>query len=179
MATAFEKLSSLIPEYAKDIRLNLSSMMRQTELSNEQLYGCAVAAALSSKNEKLISLVLTEAKDQLEEQYFNAAKTAAALMGMNNIYYRFTHFTSNENYSTMPAKLRMNAIRSHGIENTDFELFSLVASAVTGCGVCVDSHEKTLREHGCKEASIVAAIRVAAVIHAAAVTLFDLDIDQK
>ena len=32
-------------------------------------------------------------------------------MGMNNIYYRFLHLSSNEKYKTMPARLRMNAIR--------------------------------------------------------------------
>ena len=92
-------------------------------------------------------------------------------MGMNNIYYRFLHLTSNEKYGTMRAGLRMNVMRTHGIDPLDFELWSIAVSAINGCGVCVDSHEKTLREKGISEEKILAAIRIASVVHAIASVL--------
>jgi alkyl hydroperoxide reductase subunit D len=92
-------------------------------------------------------------------------------MGMNNIYYRFLHLISNEKYATLPARLRMNAIRTHGVEHVDFELWSLAVSAINGCGKCVDSHEKVVREKGATEELVLAVIRVASVLHAAGAVL--------
>ncbi len=92
-------------------------------------------------------------------------------MGMNNVYYRFHHLTSNEKYATLPARLRMNALRGHSVEHVDFELWCLAVSAVNACGKCVDSHEQVLRQKGATEELINAAIRVTSVIHAIGVVL--------
>ena len=92
-------------------------------------------------------------------------------MGMNNVYYRFLHLSSNEKYKTMPARLRMNAIRTHGVDHADFELWCTAVSAINGCGACVDSHEKTLRDKGVAEEKILAAVRIASVVHAIASVL--------
>ncbi len=37
--------------------------------------------------------------------------------------------------------------------------------------MCIDSHEKVLREHGVTTEAIQAAVRIASVVHAVAVTL--------
>jgi lipoyl-dependent peroxiredoxin subunit D len=87
-------------------------------------------------------------------------------MGMNNIYYRFLHLTSNEKYATLPARLRMNVMRTHGVDPIDFELWGIAVSAINGCGKCVDSHEKVVREKGAGEETVLAIVRVASVIHA-------------
>ncbi len=100
-----------------------------------------------------------------------AAKAASAIMGMNNIFYRFRHLSSNEKYSTMPARLRMQVIGRHGSDPVDFELWCLAVSAINGCGVCVDAHEKVLREKGVTEETILAAVRIASTIYALAATL--------
>ncbi len=92
-------------------------------------------------------------------------------MGMNNVYYRFMHLTANQNYRNMPARLRMNIIRSHGVEAADFELWCAAVSAINGCSACVDSHEKTVREKGLSEEAVLAAIRLASVVHALATVL--------
>jgi alkyl hydroperoxide reductase subunit D len=89
-------------------------------------------------------------------------------MGMNNIYYRFLHLTTNEKYRTMPARLRMNAIRSHGADPVSFELWCVAVSAINGCGTCVDAHEKVLRSKGIEEEKILAVVRIASVMHALA-----------
>lgn len=92
-------------------------------------------------------------------------------MGMNNVFYRFLHLSSNQNYRTIPARLRMNIIRTHGIDPADFELWCAAVSAINGCAACVDSHEKAVREKGLTEASVLSAIRLAAVIHGLATVL--------
>jgi alkyl hydroperoxide reductase subunit D len=160
-----EELLETTPAYAKDLKLNLSSLLRQTELNEQQIWGTAVASAIASRNPKLLEALSAEANQHLSAQAMEAAKTAAALMGMNNIYYRFLHLTSNPKYATIPARLRMNGIRTHGIDHNDFELWCTAVSAINGCGACVESHQRALLERGVSEETILAAVRIAAVIH--------------
>jgi lipoyl-dependent peroxiredoxin subunit D len=162
-----DELLDSTPAYAKDLRLNYSSLVRQnTELTPQQLWGTLVAAAFAIRNDELTAAVLEEAVTNLSALALEAAKTAAALMGMNNVYYRFQHLTTNEKYSVLPARLRMNGMRSHGVEHVDFELWCLAVSAINACGKCVDSHEKVLKEKGVTEETVAAAVRIAAVMHA-------------
>src|SRR6185437_394923 len=167
MAMALEDLIGDLPAYAKDLKLNYSSLVKQNaELSPQQLWGAVVVAAIATRSPELTTEVIAEAETILSPAALDAAKAAAAIMGMNNIYYRFHHLTKNEKYATLPSRLRMNVLRGHSIEPVDFELWCLVVSAVNACGKCVDSHEKVLREKGATEELINAAVRVAAVIHA-------------
>jgi alkyl hydroperoxide reductase subunit D len=161
-----EELLETIPAYAKDLKLNYSTLVRQNpELNEQQLWGTVVASAMATRSDDLTSAALEEASQHLSPQALEAAKTAAALMGMNNIYYRFLHLASNQKYGTMPARLRMNGIRTHGIEPLDFELWAVAVSAINGCGKCIDAHEKVLKEKGVSEETILAAIRIASIIH--------------
>ena len=170
-----EALLDSVPSYAKDLKLNFSSLVtQQTELTPQQNWGTVVATAIASRNEALTGAVLDEAANHLTPKALEAAKSAAAIMGMNNIYYRFLHLTSNEKYATIPARLRMNAIRSHGIEQEDFELWCIAVSAINGCGKCVDSHERVVREKGVSEEKILASVRIASVVHALA-SVFDAE----
>jgi len=164
-------LLETVPDYAKDLKLNFSSVTNQTELNPQQAWGTLVASAIASRNHVLIEAVLGEATQHLSGQVVEAAKSAAAIMGMNNIYYRFQHLASNEKYRTMPARLRMNVLRTHGVETADFELWCTAVSAINGCGRCVDAHEKVLREKGMGEEAVIAAVRIASVVHALAVVL--------
>jgi alkyl hydroperoxide reductase subunit D len=160
-----EKLLESVPEYAKDLKLNLGSVLRQTELTARQAWGTAVATAIASRNPLVTEAILAEAARKLDPQALFAAKAAAAVMGMNNIFYRFRHLSGNEKYATMPARLRMQVIRGHGSDPVDFELWCLAVSAVNGCGVCVQAHENVLREKGVGEETILAAVRIAATLH--------------
>ncbi|MFT4113370.1 carboxymuconolactone decarboxylase family protein [Silvibacterium sp.] len=164
---AIDTLIDSLPSYAKDLKLNYSTLIRQnTELTPQQLWGTVVASAIATRNDDLTTAVIEEGAKHLSAQALEAAKSAAAVMGMNNIYYRFLHLTSNEKYSTLPAKLRMNALRTHGVEHVDFELWALAVSAINGCGKCVDSHEKVVRDKGISEEQILTIVRIASVIHA-------------
>jgi len=156
-----------LPNYAKDLKLNYSTLVRQNnELTPQQLWGTVVASAIATRNDELTEAALQEAARQLTPQALEAAKASAAIMGMNNIYYRFLHLTSNEKYGTLPARLRMNLMRTHGVDQVDFELWALAVSAINGCGKCVDSHEKVIREKGATEETVLAIVRVASVLHA-------------
>jgi alkyl hydroperoxide reductase subunit D len=166
-----EQFLESIPEYAKDLKLNLGSVLRQPELTEQQAWGTAVSCAVASLNPKLLEVLLAEATTHLNETALFAAKAAAAMMGMSNIYYRFRHLTTNPKYAEMPARLRMQVIRTHGSDPVDFELWCLAVSAINGCGACVDAHERVLREKGVNEETVLAAVRIASVIHALAVVV--------
>jgi lipoyl-dependent peroxiredoxin subunit D len=157
---ALEELIGGLPAYAKDLKLNYSSLVKQnTELTPQQLWGTVVTAAIATRNAELTAAVIAES----EANGLNA--------GALDAYYRFHHLTSNEKYATLPARLRMNALRGHSVEHVDFELWCLAVSAVNACGKCVDSHEQVLRQKGATEELINAAIRVTSVIHAIGVVL--------
>ena len=161
-----EQLLESCPDYAKDLKLNLGSVLRQPELTEQQTWGTAVCTAIASRNPQMIESILADAASHLSQVALNAAKAAAAIMGMSNIYYRFRHLSGNEKYATMPARLRMQVIRTHGGDPVDFELWCLAVSAINGCGACVEAHEKVLREKGVNEETILAAVRIAATVHA-------------
>jgi alkyl hydroperoxide reductase subunit D len=166
-----EELLETIPAYARDLKLNFSSLKQQPDLNEQQTWGTIVASAVASRNADFTQAALAEAAHHLSSPALDAAKGAAAIMGMNNVYYRFQHLASNQNYRTMPARLRMNVIRTHGIDPVDFELWCAAVSAINGCSACVDSHEKVVREKGMSEETVLAAIRLAAVIHGLATVL--------
>jgi lipoyl-dependent peroxiredoxin subunit D len=168
---SIEALKDRVPDYAKDLRLNLSSLAAEPSLTEQQRAGTFVASALASRNQEVITAMVEEFGPKLSPEAMTAARTAAALMAMTNIYYRFVHLASAPDYKTMPAKLRMNALAKPGVDKVDFELWSIAVSAINGCGMCIDSHEKTLRQHGVSAETIQAVIRIASTVHAIAATI--------
>jgi alkyl hydroperoxide reductase subunit D len=166
-----EALKDSLPDYAKDLKLNLSSLAGENFLTEQQRAGTFIACALAARNPATTRAVMASFAPALSPDALAAAKAAAAIMAMNNIYYRFTHLASAEDYKTLPARLRMNAIAKPGVEKADFELWCLAVSAINGCGVCIDSHEKILRAAGLTAEQIQVSVRIAAVVHAVAATL--------
>jgi alkyl hydroperoxide reductase subunit D len=165
---SLKQFAESLPDYAKDLRLNLTSILSDQLLGEERKNGLLLACAHGSGHKPLVEAAEEEVAGKLSEVQANAARGAAALMAMNNVYYRFVHLVANPEYGTMPARLRMNLIGSHGIAKEEFELFSLAVSAMNGCGMCIDSHERVLLEHGVKSETIQAAVRIAAVMKALA-----------
>ncbi|MGE4314276.1 MAG: carboxymuconolactone decarboxylase family protein [Pseudobdellovibrionaceae bacterium] len=168
---SIDAIKNQIPDYAKDIKLNLSSLATEEILTDQQKWGCFLACAANTGNSELIRGVSAEALDNLSEAAYNAALSAASIMAMNNVYYRFTHLAGNETYQTMPAKLRMNVIGNPGVDKVDFELWSLAVSAQNGCGMCIDAHEAVLAKAGMSTEQIQAAVRIGATLNAVAATL--------
>lgn len=168
---SIESLKSALPEYAKDLKLNLSTLAGEETLNPQQLWGTFAACAIAARNADVVQAIMAEAAQHLSPEALNAAKAAAAIMAMNNIYYRFTHLATNHEYRTLPAKLRMNVIGNPGVDKADFELWSLAVSAVNGCGMCIDSHEQHLLKAGVEKDKIQTAVRIASVLHAVATVL--------
>jgi alkyl hydroperoxide reductase subunit D len=165
---SLKQFADALPDYAKDLRLNLGSILSDQLIGDERKLALLLACAHGSGYRPLVAAAESEIEGKLSEQMANAARGAAAVMAMNNVYYRFVHLVANPEYGKMPARLRMNFIGSHGIPKEDFELFSLAVSAMNGCGMCIDSHERVLLEHGVKPDVIQSAARIAAVMKAIA-----------
>lgn len=165
---SLDTLRDALPAYAKDISLNLGSLASETTLNDQQKWGAFVASAHAIGQPAVIQAVEAAADAAgLSAEARTAAKAAAAIMGMNNVYYRSLHLLSNGEYRTLPARLRMNVLANPGVEKADFELWSTAVSAVNGCGMCLDAHEAELKKHGVPAQQIQAALRIAAVVNAA------------
>ncbi|MEJ0067678.1 MAG: carboxymuconolactone decarboxylase family protein [Pseudomonadota bacterium] len=168
---SIENLKSALPDYAKDLKLNLSNVLATPGMTPQQIWGTALASAIAARNPDVIRAIGDEAARQLDAPTIAAAKTAAAVMAMNNVYYRFVHLASMPDYKTMPARLRMNGLAGHGADPVDFELWSLAVSAINGCGMCIDAHEREVVKKGASKELVQNVVRLAAVIQAVAVTL--------
>jgi lipoyl-dependent peroxiredoxin subunit D len=166
-----EGIREALPGYARDLQLNLGTVLSAAGapgLSERQIWSVALAAAIASRNAEFTRRLQTLAAQRLDAAHVSAAHAAAAIMAMNNVYYRFLHLVEDEEYAKLPARLRMNAIASPGIARADFELLALAVSAVNGCGSCVASHERQLRQHGFEREALQSAVRIAATVHAVA-----------
>lgn len=167
---ALSELKSALPEYAKDIKLNITSVLSEEGapgLEQKEIQLVALACAYSTKSEA-VSAPLEAEFSSLSDTEKDAAKGAATIMAMNNIYYRFVHLSGDNSYSSLPANLRMSVIGKSGVEKKVFELMSLAVSAINGCGLCIESHVKQLEESGVSKQGIQSTVRIASVINAAA-----------
>ncbi len=170
MAT-LDELRETLPDWARDVKLNLQSVLQGGALSPAQRWGVAVASAAASRNARLREAALAGARAEVDAAVIDDALAAASLMAMNNVYYRFRHMVGKPSYGDKPARLRMQRIAKPAASKADFELFCLAVSAINGCESCVRSHEQVVLEGGLTEEHVHDAVRVAATFHAAAVTL--------
>lgn len=171
---SIKEIRSDLGDYAKDIKLNLGNVLSEegaAGLSAEQIALIALSSAYATKHERLMQAIATQAAEHLSDDGIKAAKAAATIMGMNNIYYRFVHLSSDKEYAKMPANLRMNIIGNPGVEKVDFELASLAVSAINGCGMCIDAHVHEVEKAGVSKQAIQSTIRITAVINATAQAL--------
>ncbi len=130
------KLRDLLPDVARDTRLNLQSVFQSTSLTPGQLWGVGVATAIATRNGEVAQAVLADAREKVDSSDLRAvledAKAAASIMAMNNVYYRFRHMVGRESYSEKPARLRMNQLARPQGSRVDFELYCLAVSAING-----------------------------------------------
>lgn len=125
---SIEKLKAALPEYAKDIKLNLSSITRSSVLDQEQLWGTLLASAAATRNPQVLADIGAEATDHLSAAARHAALGAAAIMGMNNVFYRGRGFLEGR-YDDLRPGLRMNIIANPGIPKANFELLDAAHAA--------------------------------------------------
>ncbi len=166
---AIEQLKELLPEYAKDIKLNIGGVLgvsNGSSLSKRQIMATFLASSYATKNKTLINHAEEEALTILDEADITAAKGAATIMAMNNIYYRFLGLVKDDEYQKLPANLRMNFLLKPGVEKVDFEIYALAVSAVEGCAGCVKAHVSELEKHDISKITIQHAIRIASIANA-------------
>jgi alkyl hydroperoxide reductase subunit D len=168
---ALDELKSALPDYAKDLKLNLGSVIGNSNLPQQRLWGTVLACAIASRSPRVLRELEPEARDNLKPEAYTAAKSAAAIMAMNNVFYRTRHLLSDPEYGTMRAGLRMNVIGNPGVDRTDYELWCFAVSAINGCGSCLDSHEQVVRKAGVDRETVHEAFKIAAVIQAVGATL--------
>ncbi len=169
--SAVEELRVAIPEAAKDIKLNLQSVLQPGALTPAQRWGVAIASAVATRNPRLRDAILHDARAEVGADVIEDALAAATLMAMNNVYYRFRHLVGKPSYSQMPARLRMQRIARPATNKPDFELFCLAVSAINNCEMCIRSHEDVVVKGLLSEDQIHDAIRIAATINAAALAI--------
>lgn len=168
-----EAIRDALPDFAKDIRLNLGNVLSEDgapELTLKQIHHIVLVSAYATRNAQLVGAVEAEVST-LSEAEIQATKAAATIMAMNNVYYRFVHLSNDAEFKTMPAKLRMNVIANPGVPKVDFELMSLAVSAINGCGMCIEAHAHELQKQGSSKLQIQSAIRIAATMNATAQAL--------
>jgi lipoyl-dependent peroxiredoxin subunit D len=159
-------IKEMIPDYAKDIRLNIDGTIARSSLEGNDAVGVALAAAFAAKSRPLIDAILSSGV--LSEQESSAALTASALMGMNNVWYPYVEMAGDEDLKTQPAQLRMNAYANNGgLDKRRFEMFALSASIIGKCHFCVKSHFELLKKEGMSSTQLRDVGRIAAVINAA------------
>jgi len=164
-----EQIKEGLPEYAKDTRLNLDSVINRSTLDITEANACALAAAMATGNGKLVSFIQSNLEDARER---DAALTASSLMGMNNVWYPYIEMADDPNLKGLPAQLRMNAISTHGGTTKErFEAYSLAASIVGKCHFCVKAHYDNLKKMGYTVEQLRDIGRIAAVITSVAKVL--------
>jgi len=156
-----DNIKAEMPEYAKDIKLNLDATIKRSTLGDMAEY-VALAAAFATGHHKLWTWIHSEMTDEHEA---NAAITAASIMAMNNIWYPYVEMSKDIQLKNLPAQLRMNAISTHaGTTKEKFEAYSLAASIVGKCEFCVKAHYDTLRKAGYTAEQLRDIGRISAVI---------------
>ena len=162
-----EQVKESIPDWSKDIKLNLDSVINRSPLSVEDTHAIALTCALASSNGPLAYAIQISGELENFQEEEAAAKTAASLMGMNNVYYPFVEMCSDPDLKGLPAGLRMNAYANHGgVSKKKFEMYALAASAIGKCHFCVKNHYETLKKEGVTVAELQHVGKIAAVINA-------------
>ena len=164
---SLENIKQALPDYAKDLRINLDSVLNPENsvgLTEKQIFGSSLSVAMAGKNSFLVKNLLQASENILSDQDIAGIKTAVSLMGMNNVYYRSIHLAEDEELSKRPAGLRMTMMLKHGIDQNDFEIYSLAVSCLSGCGMCIKSHSAKLKKEGLSLSAIQSVIKISAVI---------------
>ena len=170
--TTLETLRASLPDEARDIKLNLGAVLGgNAPLTTAQRWGLIVACATATRHAELRDAALADAAARVAPEVLADAKAAAALMAMNNVFYRFRHMVGKPSYDQKPARLRMNRLAQPASNKLDFELFCLAVSALNACELCIGAHEKVVVEGGLTEDHVMEAVRIAATLQAVAVAL--------
>ncbi len=170
--SALETLLARVPEVARDLKLNLGSVLEGETLTPDQRWGVAVASAHAAGAPALAAALSDAARAAgVAEAALDDARAAAAIMAMNTVYYRFRHMIGKPTYAERPARLRMHRLAKPATSKADLELMSLAVAAIHGCEMCVRAHEDVVVKAGLSEEQVHDAVRTAAVVRGLAQAL--------
>ena len=168
--TWVDQLKDNLPEYAKDIKLNLDAIVNRSSIDPDYALYLSISAAFAAGNGKLVTYLASHAADETEK---NAAFAAATIMAQNNVWYPYVEMTGDENFKSVTPQLRMNIIASHGgTTKAKFESYSLIASIIGKCHFCVRAHYDVLKQEGYTTDQLKDIGRLAATINAVAKVLW-------
>lgn len=168
---SLDALKAALPDYARDLRRNLDAVVEHGGLGQQRLWGTVLACAIAARSARVLRELAPEAGARLSPEAFTAAKSAAAVMAVNNVFHRTRHLLSDPAYGELRTGLRMTAIGHPGVTKADVEFWSFAVSAINACGLCLDAHERALRRLEVDRETIQEGIKIASVIQALATTL--------
>ena len=161
------EIKTRIPDFAKDLRLNVDTVIGRSSLAPNETLGVVLAAAYAAKSAALVDAIRSSSELPPDDE--TAALTAAALMGMTNVWYSYVDLAGDAELKTQPAQLRMNAYQTFGgVDKRRFELYALAASIVGKCRSCISSHFATLKAEGLTAVQLRDVGRIAAIVQAVA-----------
>ena len=168
--TLLEKGNS---RYVRDLKLNFTSTFTSSHLSEKECALMALSIAVNNNNKALTNFFEQKAiaKEATAEEIAEAVG-CASLLALNNVFYRFRHFTGKEKYTQIPARVRMQLMSNPVTGKEFFELMSIAVSAVNGCEMCVNAHEKSILGLGATEERIFDAVRIASIVTSAGKVIY-------
>lgn len=164
-------LSNALPAYASDLKHNLDALAAETLLTEQQKWGCFLACAYALGVPAVVTSIQSEVESRLSAEATSAAKAAAAILGMNTVYYSAVNLLANHDYRGEPSRLSMDVLAHPGVDKIDFDMWSLAVSAVSQCGACLNAHEAELHKRGVTIERVQAVLRIAAVMSGVSLVL--------
>ena len=158
-------LKNSIPDFAKDVKLNLSSLVMNSEYDEELVYGCAYASSLTIGDDYIASVFEEECRNRFGPKFINSVKATVTIMSLNNVWYKYRDSMPTTEMKMAPQKMRVNIMANHaGLDKILFESMSLCVSAINGCTFCVKAHSDLLLENEKTKEYIFNIGRIASVI---------------
>lgn len=171
--TNIKTLTSNIPDYASDIRQNVTNLLSEKNklLSPKQIFGSALAAAYTAKEKSTIIDLESEAKFHLSSTEMKAIKTASSVATMNNVYHNFLQATNDSDYANLDVMLTTKDADNHSIDKIDFEVFYLAASIINTCKQSINFHANKLIDYGLSKQQVQMIAKIVATVGGAAQVL--------
>lgn len=167
---ALDNLKHLIPDYAKDQRRNLDALINTSVLTQQQLWGCLLVSAATSRNDVVLKLVNAEASEHLSDKAVDVALACTTAMTLNNYGFRAKHWLGHD-FEAIRFGLRNGVSLKPGVVQADYELWAVAVSVVNGCEQCTQAHSRDAQEQGLSTLQLWEAVKIASVIQAIAQTI--------
>mgnify|MGYP001238141314 CR=1 FL=1 len=165
--TTIKDLKNAIPEFAKDIKLNFSSLIMNSDYDEELVYGCAYASTLTIGNDEIIKVFHNECEKRFGLKFIESIKSTVIIMTLNNQWYKYRDSMPTAEMKIASQKMRVNIMATGaGLDKTLFESISLCISAINGCSFCVKAHSNLLLDNKMNKEYVLNIGRISSVISA-------------